>query len=520
MLEFSSRASPPSPSVISHFSQPRPQLTSRPPVPEPMETAMSRTSPTRPPQEHQTDVDREFLDMIYRRDENNSPDANADISSDSAVSTSSGRTSNAYSDFRDYVRSRRQTITSRLPISRIMAPLATTAQGSPRKLSSAGSDDVPNAKKPSIDSQFFDCDIMPDDPDINPFAYQRRMSVPERTLLSANYAILRKNSIDRRFEIVGAFHKHQCEAYKNFLRALTCYDLAPQHGMIITLDASLTIHKAVSLMCLHHNSGNRAAIVCNAKNRDKNLGIFTFSDCLKCLQAKAEEHLGDKSLQYYLDSMQCKKKMVTVSTSASVWDVSRLFRLNRVHRIPVFEESEYGPSNEILSFVCLRAIFVEILKLIDSKCALTPNLHTLTLDTLRLGTWTNIAWISHNATCGEAITKFLNRKVSCLPLLDDDQNFVGSLTKDHVIEAIAQHSNNYLEVLDLKVQSIIRVDEIGAMKVASPETSVEETIRMLVYNVDGGGFRQCLFVVREKSLLGVVSYADIMEFLLNSNSIS
>ena len=70
--------------------------------------------------------------------------------------------------------------------------------------------------------------------------------------------------------------------------------------------------------------------------------------------------------------------------------------------------------------------------LVDSGLSPSRN-----LDQYRLGkninnvicVYDQIFQISHNATCEEAIAKFLNRKVSCLPLLDDDQNFVGSVTK-------------------------------------------------------------------------------------------
>lgn len=51
-------------------------------------------------------------------------------------------------------------------------------------------------------------------------------------------------------------------------------------------------------------------------------------------------------------------------------------------------------SNEIITCISLRSIFVEILKLIDSKCELTPNFGVLTLESTRVGTWENVATVS------------------------------------------------------------------------------------------------------------------------------
>lgn len=47
--------------------------------------------------------------------------------------------------------------------------------------------------------------------------------------------------MDRKIEVVGAFHQHSIKAYQNFLQSLTCYDIVPQHGVVIMLEANLTV---------------------------------------------------------------------------------------------------------------------------------------------------------------------------------------------------------------------------------------------------------------------------------------
>jgi CBS domain-containing protein len=418
---------------------------------------------------------------------------------DSAVSSgpeavSSRRGSNPFGEFKEYVRSRRQTITSRFP-NRLSGPPA----------SPVPMDDM-QWRKVSGDSQFeYD-----DDEDFCTTQYQRRMSVPEKTLRNANYAILRK-SIDRRFEIVGAFNKHHTDAYRHFLQSLTCYDLAPQHGVVVVLHADLSVHKAVTVLC--QSPGGRVAVVSKSE-ADGYFGVFTVTDCLSALKFASEQNvdIGDRTLQYFLENVQAKKKLVTAPSNMTVWDVARLFRMNRVHRIPVLQVENYVQTNEILAFICLRQTFVEILKLIDSKAHLTPNFCQLTLEAARIGSWTKLAWVAENALVVDVVNKFLNSKVSCLPLLDEDEQLVGLVTKNDVLDAVADHAKSYLDVLQLPVKSIIRVNSTVEATV-TPESSVTDVIRLLI-----NSNRQCAFIVRDQCLLGVVSFSDIMDYILSSSS--
>ena len=146
--------------------------------------------------------------------------------------------------------------------------------------------------------------------------------------------------------------------------------------------------------------------------------------------------------------------------------MARLFRLNRIHRIPILQEDAFlrRETNEVLSLVCLRAIFVEILKLFDSKCVLEPNLHLLTLEQTNIGTWGNITWVGacrrasihppqlrQGASLADCIDSFIERRVSCIPLLDEERRMVAYVTKDALIEAIAHKFNSYMDVLELSV---------------------------------------------------------------------
>jgi len=244
---------------------------------------------------------------------------------------------------------------------------------------------------------------------------------------------------------------------------------------------------------------------------------------LKLASSGAEgANIGEKTLQHYVETMQPRKQLITASTSMTAWDVARLFRLNRVHRIPVlqFNTSLNQPPathyNEVFSFVCLRSIFIEILKLLDSKCALVPDLHSLTLEKSRLGNWENISWIQEDATVKEAIGQFLDSKAPCLPLLSDasSRELIGVVTKSHVIEALAEKSGDYLEALELPIKSVIQLEGSRREMCIESQCTIEFTIRRMVHE-----YKTCLLIASGTCLQGVISLADIMDFLLSSSGI-
>jgi hypothetical protein len=87
-----------------------------------------------------------------------------------------------------------------------------------------------------------------------------------------------------------------------------------------------------------------------------------------------------------------------------------VFALNRVHRVPVF--SVESP-DELVGILCPRAICLELLKLLNSKCSLSPDLHSIPIRSRVVGTWgpEEIASLTEGDTCVQAVNLFLERLV-------------------------------------------------------------------------------------------------------------
>ncbi|VDK64491.1 unnamed protein product [Onchocerca ochengi] len=297
----------------------------------------------------------------------------------------------------------------------------------------------------------------------------RRFSVPEK-----DYVILRQ-SRERQLHVVAAFDRHT-DPYKQYMQSLLCYDLAPIHGSAVLIDGDLPMRK--SLLALYQ-SGHEAAIVINSI---------------------AHNAIGTES------------NYPMMKSSHNVWDTARLFCLNHVHRIPIFQIDENDLFTDILYMLSLRRIFCEtIVKLIEPSFSLAPHLKHRTLLDSGIGTWKNIVTvITSNACCGEVIEKLLTGKLSCIAVVNERNMLLGKISKNEIMHELVEHSNNYLEIINVPVKNVYRVPPFGR-----PTHTVYEVIALLLSSND-----QCLFIVDcNQRVVATVAFIDIMDYILNSSEI-
>ncbi|KAI6240584.1 5'-AMP-activated protein kinase subunit gamma-1 [Aphelenchoides fujianensis] len=402
------------------------------------------------------------------------------------------------------LRLRRMTVNGKLPHGRnnVKPPLLKQT---------AALNESPAWQNVSADSQF-DETLSDEDLGIDLSACVRRMSVDERTLRSANYAILRKQD-NQSFEILGAFCRNESSAYRSYLQSLTVYDMLPSHGLVFMISAELSIRKAIHSLCACPLPC-KSAITNNTETGEYN--IFTLSDFLRCLQLRREDkQLADQPVQHYFDEYQPAKRMVVTGDVTTVWDVAKLFRMNHVHRMPVVSVENLVRTKEVIGIMSLRPIFTEIDKMISSHCSLKPNLNKVTLAEASLGKRSDLSSISEDALCAEAVDQFCADKISALPLFDANGTMTGVLEKLDVLTAINQRGEERIdEIMETPVKSMCDPKNLGEMVIASTE-SVAAAIRRLV-----ASHHQCLLIAHEGKLEAVVSYADIMEFLLQFDRVA
>ncbi|KAL3990797.1 CBS domain family protein [Acanthocheilonema viteae] len=352
-----------------------------------------------------------------------------------------------------------------------------------------------SSHKISIDNQFFEWDEKQNN------APSRRFSVPEK-----DYVILRQ-SRERQLEVVAAFDKHM-DPYKQYMQSLLCYDLAPVHGSTVLIDGDLPMRKSLQAL---YQSGHEAAVVISSIAHNP-IGMITVTDCLRAiiLTSKIDTEISDRPVCDFI-RIYGKKKLITATVNMSVWDAARLFCLNHVHRIPIFQTDENDLFTDLLYMLSLRRIFYEtIIKLIEPSLSLAPHLKHRTLLDSGIGTWTNIATITSSACCGEVIDKLITEELSSIAIVNEHNIMLGKISKNDIMRELANHSNNCLEIINVPVKNVYRVPPF-----ARPTHTVYEGIALLLSSND-----QCLFIVDcNQHVMAVVTFTDIMDYILNSSDI-
>ncbi|CAJ0935516.1 unnamed protein product, partial [Mesorhabditis belari] len=421
---------------------------------------------------------------------------------DSAIQSADSSRRNSLG-FREFVKKRRFSIVGRTTISQQRPLFPGKAQ-----LVSRGANNGESLRKGS-DSQSGDS---PDDgeEEISPRPlFQRRMSVPEKVFFSADYAILRPTQEpDVRFEIVAAFDRFT-DPYRHYMQSLTCYDLAPIHSAVSVMDGDLLIHKGLTNLL---SSGHQAAIIYNVDIKG-GFSMLTFTDCLRAivLAHQGIQPVAEQTVSQFIQNNN-GKQLITANVGTSIWDAAKMICLNSVHRIPIMQQEEPGEPKigDVLYMLTLRTVFNEtILKLSDPKFS---NIKQRTLSESKIGTWTNLHTVTEESLIAEAVEIFLEKRISCVPVLGKDQKVIGVLSKSDLMNELQTHPDNYLDILKMPVMQII-----GPRKspFITPTSMLLEVIAYLV-----SGERQSLCVVNvDGHLLGVVSYADLMDYIQNSSEI-
>ncbi|VDN01194.1 unnamed protein product [Thelazia callipaeda] len=408
-----------------------------------------------------------------------------DDSFDSAQSSgeSSRKNSSRLSEFRQFVK--RKTSIGK------MSPYKQLARSLPNE--------SVRGRKYSTDSQFFDMDESDEERGGTTTTARRHFSVPEK-----DYAIMRQ-SRERHLEVVTAFDRYM-DPYKQYMQSLLCYDLAPVHGSALLLYGDLSMRK--SLLALYH-SGHEAAVIINPSNNAPE-GMLTVTDCLRAVMVSlnVDPNIGECPVRNFIRSYG-KKKLITGTVNMSVWNAGRLFCLNHVHRIPIFQTDESDLLIEILYLLSLRRVFCEaIIKLVEPTAVLAPHVKHRTLYDSGVGTWNSIVTISSDASCGEAINELLDKKLSCIAVVNEYNMILGKISKNDIMYELVKHPKNYLEIIDIPVKDVYRVPPLGR-----PTNTVYESIILLLSTDD-----QCLFIVDcNQRVMGTVSFIDIMNYILKSS---
>lgn len=207
------------------------------------------------------------------------------------------------------------------------------------------------------------------------------------------------------------------DIYMDFMKTHQCYDAIPTSSKLVVFDTTLQVKKAFLAMVAN---GVRAAPLWNSKEQCF-VGMLTITDFINILHKyytspmvqiyQLEEHKIETWRESYLQGSL--KKLVSISPNDSLFDAVYSLIKNKIHRLPVID-----PVSGNVLYILTHKRILKYLHLFASKLP-KPAFMKKTLGELRIGTYRQVALVEETSTVFQALTIFVSRRVSALPVVNN-----------------------------------------------------------------------------------------------------
>ncbi|XP_075938855.1 5'-AMP-activated protein kinase subunit gamma-1-like isoform X3 [Anarhichas minor] len=292
-----------------------------------------------------------------------------------------------------------------------------------------------------------------------------------------------------------------------FMKCHKCYDIIPTSSKLVVFDTTLQVKKAFFALVAN---GVRAAPLWESKKQSF-VGMLTITDFINILTRyykspmvqiyELEEHKIETWRELYLQ--ETFKPLVHISPAASIFEAVFSLIKNKIHRLPVID-----PVSGNALYILTHKRILKFLQLFVCEMPM-PLFMTQTLEDLSVGTFTNIAFIHPDTPLITALSVFVHRRVSALPVVDRNGKVVDIYSKFDVINLAAEKTYNNLDVTvtqALRHRSQYFEGVMKCNKLETLETIVDRIVKAEVHR---------LVVVDEESrIVGIVSLSDILQALV------
>jgi 5'-AMP-activated protein kinase regulatory gamma subunit len=305
--------------------------------------------------------------------------------------------------------------------------------------------------------------------------------------------------------------------FAKFMKAHKCYDLIPTSSKLVVFDTQLNVKKA--FFALVYN-GVRAAPLWDS-TRQTFVGMLTITDFIKILQKYYKSPQDGSTpdpdaLKVKMDELEEHKintwrevlhdysrGLVNMEPDASLFDAIYTLCVNKVHRLPVIDKTTGNALYILTHKRILRFLYLYIYDLPQ------PAFLRKTIEELNIGSYDNIATAKKSMTLIEALNVFVERRISALPVIDDDGQVVDIYAKFDVINLAAEKTYNNLEIT---IEQSLQSRREGFEGVQTCRKS--ETLREIMERIVKAEVHRLIVVDDDKKVIGVVSLSDILHYLV------
>jgi len=297
------------------------------------------------------------------------------------------------------------------------------------------------------------------------------------------------------------------QIFVQFFHFHKCYDLIPTSAKLVVFDTELLVKKA--FFALVYNGVRAAPLWDSTKQRF--VGMLTITDFIRILQMYYKsptvemEELEEHQLQTWRSVLKKDdvKQLVSIDPEATLFDAIKTLIQNKIHRLPVIDP-ETGNVLYILTHKrLLRFLFLYIHDLPK------PQYFNSSINDLKIGTYNDIEIAHHSTPIIEALNKFVKRRISALPIVDEEGRLIDIYAKFDVINLAAEKTYSNLDI-SLKKANEHRNEWFEGVH----SCKHTDTLFSVMEKIVKAEVHRLVIVDENNRVMGVVSLSDILSYLV------
>ncbi|XP_035826788.1 5'-AMP-activated protein kinase subunit gamma-2 [Aplysia californica] len=331
------------------------------------------------------------------------------------------------------------------------------------------------------------------------------------------HAIIYKTDLVNRLSVdsdrmeIEDLDENEDQVYAKFMRAHKCYDLIPTSAKLVIFDTQLNVKKA--FFALVYN-GVRAAPLWDNTKQDY-VGMLTITDFINILKryykspvARMDELEDHRIVNWREVLKEQQRPFVSIGPDASLFDAVKKLVESHVHRLPVIDETTGNAIYILTHKRILRFLHLYIKELPR------PSFMTKSIKELEIGTFSNVITATLETPLIQALTLFVDHRISALPVVDTSSGQVVNIyAKFDVINLAADKSYNNLEISlgeALKRRTTVNNEQADVVAKCRPT----DTLQMVMEKIVKAEVHRLVVTDENDGVKGIVSLSDLLNYII------
>uniref|UniRef100_A0AAZ3SA22 CBS domain-containing protein n=2 Tax=Oncorhynchus TaxID=8016 RepID=A0AAZ3SA22_ONCTS len=288
--------------------------------------------------------------------------------------------------------------------------------------------------------------------------------------------------------------------YTKFMRNHCCYDAIPTSSKLVIFDTTLQVKKAFFALVAN---GVRAAPLWDNKLQCF-VGMLTITDFINILHRYWQSPLVEiyELEEHKIEDCRGDYKPVEVTINLLFDAIYSLLKY-KIHRLPVIDPE----SGNVLHILTHKRIlkFLHIFGTMIPK----PRYLQKRIEEVDIGTFKQIATVRETDTVYDALAIFVQRRVSALPVVNEEGKIKALYSRFDVINLAAQKNYNNLNMTMQEAISSRACCVDGVLKCYP-----HETLETIIDRIAKAEVHRLVLVDKDDVVGGIVSLSDLLQALV------